>query len=173
MPVERMLPWHPGLADQAIPFIVAASHAHALPSIPFWLLVPTALVASPALLCPSSLSLVLARVPPGVAPAFCVFVLLLLLIWWRSRVPLPRHGGATTTGPDATHPPTIYQNLGGGQFRGGPARGWGGGCSYRGSGGVFLHGVGGGQGGVQPRARGGGVRVRVKVTELVEPLLVV
>ena len=30
-------------------------------------------------------------------------------------------GGATTTGPDATHPPTIFQNLGGG-------RGGGGGC---------------------------------------------
>ena len=57
-------------------------------------------------------------------------------------------GGATTTGPDATHPPTIFQNLGGG------------GCSCRGSGG----------GGVWPGVRGGGVRVRV--TELVEPVLV-
>ena len=39
MPVEQGLPWHPvatGLAGQAIPFIVAASHAHALPSAPFW-----------------------------------------------------------------------------------------------------------------------------------------
>ena len=37
MPVEQGLPWHPvatGLAGQAIPFIVAASHAHALPSPP-------------------------------------------------------------------------------------------------------------------------------------------
>ena len=37
MPVEQGLPWHPvatGLAGQAIPFIVAASHAHALPSAP-------------------------------------------------------------------------------------------------------------------------------------------
>ena len=37
MPVEQGLPWHPvatGLAGQAIPFIVAASHAHALPPPP-------------------------------------------------------------------------------------------------------------------------------------------
>ena len=52
MPVEQGLPWHPvatGLAGQAIPFIVAASHAHALPSAPFWFPVPAVLVASPAL----------------------------------------------------------------------------------------------------------------------------
>ena len=82
MLVEQGLPWHPvatGLAGQAIPFIVAAFHAHALPSTPFWFPVPTVLVASPALLCPSSLSAVLALVPPGVAPAFCVSVLLLPL----------------------------------------------------------------------------------------------
>ena len=82
MPVEQGLPWHPvatGLAGQAIPFIVAASHAHALPSAPFWFPVPVVLVASPALLCPSSLSAVLALVPSGVAPAFCVSVLLLPL----------------------------------------------------------------------------------------------
>ena len=82
MPVEQGLPLHPvatELAGQAIPFIVAASHAHALPSAPFWFPVPAVLVASPASLCPSSLSAVLARVPPGVAPAFCVSVLLLLL----------------------------------------------------------------------------------------------
>ena len=45
MPVEQGLPWHPvatGLAGQAIPFIVAASHAHALPSAPFWFSVPAA-----------------------------------------------------------------------------------------------------------------------------------
>ena len=63
MPVEQGLPWHPvatGLAGQAIPFIVAASHAHALPSPPFWFSVPAVPVASPALLCPSSLS----AVPP-------------------------------------------------------------------------------------------------------------
>ena len=67
MPVEQGLPWHPvatGLAGQAIPFIVAASHAHALPSAPFWFPVPAVLVASPALLCPSSLFAVLALVPP-------------------------------------------------------------------------------------------------------------
>ena len=51
MPVEQGLPWHPvatGLAGQAIPFIVAASHAHALPSAPFWFSVPAVPVASPA-----------------------------------------------------------------------------------------------------------------------------
>ena len=82
MPVEQGLPWHPvatGLAGKAIPFIVAASHAHALPSPPFWFPVPAVLVASPASLCPSSLSTVLALVPPGVAPAFCVSVLFLPL----------------------------------------------------------------------------------------------
>ena len=82
MPVEQGLPWHPvatGLAGQAIPFVVAASHVHALPSPPFWFPVPAVLVASPALLCPSSLSAMLALVPPGVAPAFCVSVLLLPL----------------------------------------------------------------------------------------------
>ena len=54
MPVEQGLPWHPvatGLAGQAIPFIVAASHAHDLPSAPFWFSVPAVPVASPALLC--------------------------------------------------------------------------------------------------------------------------
>ena len=82
MQVEQGLPWHPvatGLAGQAIPFIIAASHAHAPPSVPFWSPVPAVLVASPALRCPSSLSAVLALVPLGVAPAFCVSVLLLPL----------------------------------------------------------------------------------------------
>ena len=36
--------------------------------------------------------------------------------------PGTKHGGVTTTGPDATHPLTIFQNLGGGG-----QRGWGGG----------------------------------------------
>ena len=79
MPVEQGLPWHPvatGLAGQAIPFVVAASHAHALPSPPFRFPV---LVASTALLHPSSLSSMLALVPPGVAPTSCVSVLLLPL----------------------------------------------------------------------------------------------
>ena len=40
-----------------------------------------------------------------------------------------KYGVATTNGPDATHPPTIFQN-------------WGGGSG--GGGGVFLPGVGGG-----------------------------
>ena len=82
MPVEQGLPWHPvatGLAGQAIPCVVAASHAHALPSPPFWFPVHAVLVASPASLCPSSLFAVLALVPPDVAPAFCVSVLLLPL----------------------------------------------------------------------------------------------
>ena len=98
MPVEQGLPWHPlatGLAGQAIPFIVAASHAHAPPSPPFWFLVPTVLVASPALLCPSSLSAVLALVPLGVAPAFCVSVLLLPVSGGAPGcpwVPLPPEG---------------------------------------------------------------------------------
>ena len=90
MPVEQGLPWHPvamGLAGQAIPFIVAASHAHALPSPPFWFPVLAVLVASPPLLCPSSLSVVLALVPPGVAPAFCVSVLLLPLSVGAPRCP--------------------------------------------------------------------------------------
>ena len=77
------------------------------------------------------------------------------------------HGGATTNGPDATTIPQLSVKTRGG---GGGSRGSGGRW------GVFLPGVGGGgvwrggQGGVQPGLRGGGVRVRV--TELVEPVLV-
>ena len=59
--------------------------------------------------------------------------------WAQSR-------GGATTGPDATHPPTIFQNLGGGVQLGV-------------GGGVFQPGVGGGlaggQGGVQPGLGGG------------------
>ena len=64
-------------------------------------------------------------------------------------------GGATRTGPDATHPPTIFQNLGGGRVGGVQPGigGGGGGCSCRGSGGGGLAGV---QGGVQPGVTGGG-----------------
>ena len=92
------------------------------------------------------------------------------------------HGGATTTGPDATYPPAICQNSrgGGGQSWGGSGRGSGGGVPAGGRGGVKpgsgggLPGVGGGglagaQGGVG-WGEGGGFRVRV--TELVEPVLV-
>ena len=50
------------------------------------------------------------------------------------------HGGATTTGPDATHPPAICQNSGGG---GGGGGSWGG----------VQPGVGGGG---QAGGRGGG-----------------
>ena len=109
MPVEQGLPSHPvatGLAGQAIPFIVAASHAHAPPSAPFWFPVPAVLVASPALLCPSSLSAVPALVPPGVAPAFCVSVLLPPPVWWRSWVPLSR----TPSCPTRLPPPPPVPN---------------------------------------------------------------
>ena len=79
------------------------------------------------------------------------------------------HGGATTTGPDATYPPAICQNSGGGGGGGGgqswrgvrPGVGGGvrlgvGGGSYQGSGGV-LPGVGGG---VWPVVRGASDGVR-------------
>ena len=105
MPVEQGLPWHPvapGLAGQAIPFVVAASHAHALPSPPFWFPVPAVLVASPALLRPSSLSAVLAFVPPGVAPAFCVSVLLLPLSVGAPLVPLSHTHSCPTRLPPRT-----------------------------------------------------------------------
>ena len=103
MPVEQGLPWHPvptGLAGRAIPFVVAASHAHALPSPPFWFPV---LVASPASLRPSSLPAVLTLVPPGVAPASCVSVLL-LPVCWHSKVPLLRTHSCPTRLPP---PPPV------------------------------------------------------------------
>ena len=57
----------------------------------------------------------------------------------------PVHGGVTTTGPDATHPPTIFQNSGGGELGGGSSRGsGGGGVPPGGRGGVFFPGSGGG-----------------------------
>ena len=62
--------------------------------------------------------------------------------WWGGNPIATVPGGANTTGPDATHPPTIFQNLGGGVQPGV------GGGSGRGS---------GGGGGVQPRVKGGGV----------------
>ena len=76
-----------------------------------------------------------------------------------------KHGGATTTGPDATHPPTIFQNLGGGEGqlggRGvppgggeGSGRGSGGGGVWQGVGGG---GLAGGHGGIQPGVRGEGL----------------
>ena len=73
---------------------------------------------------------------------------------WPWALQWPRHGGVTTTGPDATHPPTIFQNSGGGGELGGVQPGVGGGGvppggrgggSCRGSGG----GLAGGHGGVQ------------------------
>ena len=66
-------------------------------------------------------------------------------------------------------PPSYLSKLGGGA-----SRGSGGGSCQGSGGGVFLPGSGGGlaggQGGIQPGVRGG--RFRVRVTELVEPLLV-
>ena len=55
---------------------------------------------------------------------------------------MPHPRGATTTGPDVTHPPTIFQNLGGGAVGGGggPAGGRGGGFLL-GSGEEFWPGV--------------------------------
>ena len=62
-------------------------------------------------------------------------------------------GGATTNGPDATTPPLSVKTRGGGGSWGGGvqpwvggrggvrAGGWGGGCSYRGSGGGVWPGV--------------------------------
>ena len=55
------------------------------------------------------------------------------------------HGGVTTTSPDATHPPPIFQNSGGGGQLVGVQPGVGGGVFLPGvGGGVFLPGVGGG-----------------------------
>ena len=77
------------------------------------------------------------------------------------------HGGATTTVPDATHPPTIFQNFGGGAVGGGvqlgvgagggvvPAGGQGGGVPTGGQG-----GSGRGSGGRPAKGEGGGVRLR-------------
>ena len=56
------------------------------------------------------------------------------------------HGGATTTGPDATPPPAICQNLGGGGGGGGGGGAggavWGGGGRLEGGGGVWPRGGG-------------------------------
>ena len=93
---------------------------------------------------------------------------------------------ATTTGHDATQPPTIFQNLGGGgggegwAIGGGVQPGVGGGVPARGrGGGVPAGGRGGevwpGSGGRPAKGEGGGgvrVRLKVRVTELVEPVLV-
>ena len=102
MPVEQGLPWHPvatGLASQTIPLVVAASHVHAHPSPPFWFPV---LVVSPCLLRPSSfLSAVLAFIPPSVAPATCVSMLLLPLSVGTPGCPLC----APTPVPRAPPPP--------------------------------------------------------------------
>ena len=106
--------------------------------------------------------------------------------WGRDNVTLV--GPMVCTGPCVAAPGGLLQPVlmrptpqlsfktwGGGQLGGG-----GGGGSSRGSGGGGClpgvrggGGLAGGQGGVQPGVRGGGgFRVRVKVTELVEPVLV-
>ena len=80
MPVEHGLPWYPvamGLAGQAIPCVATTPHAHALPS-----------PLPPCLAAPLPLSAALAFVPLGVAPAFCVAVLLLPLSVGAPRCPL-------------------------------------------------------------------------------------
>ena len=105
-------------------------------------------------------------------------------LWTRAGVPwifghdpnkYRTTGGATTTGRDATYPPAICQNSGGGgSWRGGVQPGVGGWSSQGSGGGVFLTGVGGGsdRGSGRRPARGEGGGVRVRVTELVEPVLV-
>ena len=77
-----------------------------------------------------------------------------ILFFWCT----PPTGGATTTGPDATYPPAICQNWGGGQSWGSLAGGRGRAC--RGSGG----GLAGGEGGVGWGEGGGlglGLRLRL------------
>ena len=79
------------------------------------------------------------------------------------------HGGATTTGPDATYPPAICQNSGGGGVGGGgPAGGRGrGSCRGSGGGGVPAGGRGGVwpgvRGGVQPGVKGGGLGLGLRL----------
>ena len=121
MRVEQGLPFHPvatGLAGHAIPFAIAASHVHTLPSPPFWFPVPAVLVASPALPCPSSLSAVLALVPQGVAPPFCVSMLLLPLYASAPRCPFR----APTPVPPACPPP--YEDFTSPYNVDCPVRGW-------------------------------------------------
>ena len=117
MSVEQGLPWHPvatGLAGQTIPFLVAASHVHALPSPPFWFPVPAVLVASPALLCPSSLSAVLALVPlPRSGCLCCSSPCLVVLL------------GAYVAHPLLSHPPAPpYKDFTSPYNVDCPVRGW-------------------------------------------------
>ena len=74
---------------------------------------------------------------------------------WSTLLDFGGHGGATTTGPDATYPPAICQNSGGGGGGGGGGQSGGGvwpgvgGGSYQGSGGGSCRGSGGGLAGGQ------------------------
>ena len=120
MRVEQGFPWHPvvtGLVDQAIASVVAASHAQAVLSPPFWFLVRVVLVASAALLCPCSLCTVLSLVPCGVAPVCCVFVMLLTLFVGTLGCPFR----APTPAPPACPP---YQGFTSPYDADGSVRGW-------------------------------------------------
>ena len=71
----------------------------------------------------------------------------LLSLLTPAEVDHPRHGGATTTGPDATNPPAICQNLGGGgQLGGGVGMSPGGGGGVGGRVGRGIDGMAGGTG---------------------------
>ena len=96
MPVEQRLPWHPvatRLASHTLPFLVVASHTHALPSSTFWFPVPAVLAASLASLPLSLSSAALSPVQPGVASVSCLAVLLLPLSvgahGWHLCTPAP------------------------------------------------------------------------------------
>ena len=116
MQVEQGLPWHPvatGLAGQAIPFIVAASHAHALPSPPFWF--PCLVAPPPCLLCPP-LSL-LVWLPRSVCLC-CSSPCLLALLGAPFAHPLLSHP------PAPPPPPPPYADFTSPDDLDCPARGW-------------------------------------------------
>ena len=86
---------------------------------------------------------------------------------WRQKA-WATHGGRLQPVLMRPTPQLSFKTCGGGG--GGSSRGSGGGGAVPAGG--RGGGLAGGQGGVQPRVKGGGVRVRVKVTEQVEPVLV-
>ena len=90
-------------------------HVHALSSSTFWFPVPAVLAASPTSLPPAFLSAALALVTPGVAPAFCVAVLLLPLSVGAPECPLC----APTPVPPACPRASFERGGGGGGFEGG------------------------------------------------------
>ena len=110
MLVEQGLPWHPvatGLAGQAIPFIVAASHAHALPCARS----PIPSILLPCSRCSGCLSclavpllLVCCACP---CPSWCGSRVLCVCVapppvCWRSWVPLSRTPSCPTRLPPRT-----------------------------------------------------------------------